>query len=258
ARAKFINAKPVYFPPMEHRWSNDDYGNGSYKTAVFHDLDGSVDGVPGSFILINDEEDGIAIDTKACRVRPTWNAAVCKGDVGRLSFGSAGGPGGPGAPGRPGAAAGAGGPGGPGGAARAGAAAGPPGGGFPAGTFVVGGARPTQPPVVLSRNGKDYSLTAETNVLAGSEFKVTTARPSLSLNVKELDSGSWVLFELPGFATAASGSQQSSLDALRKASTTSYYKGDNSLWVKLVSSGDVLGSGPGNGPSGGASLQVSR
>ena len=60
--AKFINAKPVYFPPVEHKWSNDDYGNGSYKTAVFHDLDGSVDGVPDSFILINDENDAIAID----------------------------------------------------------------------------------------------------------------------------------------------------------------------------------------------------
>jgi cell migration-inducing and hyaluronan-binding protein len=256
-RAKFINAKPVYFPPMEHKWSNDDYGNGSYKTAVFHDLDGSVDGVPNSFILINDENDAIAIDTKACQVRPSWNAAVCKGDVGRLSFGGAGGPGGPGArrpaagPGGPGAAAGAGGPGGPGAAAA-------PGGGFPAGTFVVGGARPTQPPVVLSRNGKDYSVTGETNVLAGTEFKVTTARPSLSLNVKELDSGSWVIFELPGFATAASGTEQSSLDALRKASATSYYKGNGSLWVKLVSSGDVLGSGPDSGPSGGASLQASR
>jgi hypothetical protein len=44
----------------------------------------------------------------------------------------------------------------------------------------------------------------------------------------------------------------------RKANTTSYYKGDGSLWVKLVSSGDILGSGPANGPSGGASLQVSR
>ena len=54
-RAKFINAKPVYFPPMEYKWSNDDYGNGSYKTAVFHDKDGSVSGVPNSFILINDE-----------------------------------------------------------------------------------------------------------------------------------------------------------------------------------------------------------
>jgi hypothetical protein len=248
-RAKFINAKPVYFPPMEHKWSNDDYGNGSYKTAVFHDLDGSVDGVPGSFILINDENDAIAIDTKACQVKPTWNAAVCKGDVGRLSVGGAGGPGGPGAR-RPGA-----GPGGPGGP---GAAAGP-GGGFPAGTFAVGGARgPAQPPVVLSRNGKDYNVTGETNVLAGSEFKVTTERPSLSLSVKELDSGSWVIFELPGFATAASGTQENSLDALRKASDTSYYKGSGSLWVKLVSTGDVLGTGPGSGPSGGASLQVSR
>ena len=123
----------------------------------------------------------------------------------------------------------------------------------------MGGARgPAQPPVVLSRNGKDYSVTGETNVLAGSEFKVTTARPSLALSVKELDSGSWVLFELPGFTTAASGTQESSLDALRKASDTSYYKGDGSLWVKLVSTGDVLGSGPGKGPSGGASLQVSR
>ena len=80
----------------------------------------------------------------------------------------------------------------------------------------------------------------------------------MSLRVSELDSGSWVIFQLPGFATAASGTQQSSLDALRKASATSYYKDNGSLWVKLVSSGDVLGSGPGSGPSGGASLQVSR
>ena len=87
---------------------------------------------------------------------------------------------------------------------------------------------------------------------------MTTERPSLNLSVKELDSGSWVIFELPGFTTAASGTEQSSLDALRKASATSYYKGNGSLWVKLVSSGDVLGSGPDSGPSGGASLQVSR
>src|SRR3984885_9569509 len=140
-RAKFINAKPVYFPPMEHKWSNDDYGNGSYKTAVFHDVDGSVGGIRDSYILVNDENNGLAIDTKACQVKPTWNAAVCKGDIGRLSVGAAGGPGGPGArrpgagpggPGGPGAAAGAGGPGGPGGAARPGGAGGP-GGGFPAG-----------------------------------------------------------------------------------------------------------------------------
>ena len=80
----------------------------------------------------------------------------------------------------------------------------------------------------------------------------------MSLSLTELDRGSWVIFELPGFTTAASGAPQDSLDALRKASDTSYYKGNGSLWVKLVSSGDVLGSGPDSGPSGGASLQVNR
>ena len=80
----------------------------------------------------------------------------------------------------------------------------------------------------------------------------------MPLAVTELDRGSWVIFELPGFTTAASGAPQDSLDALRKATTTSYYKGNGSLWVKLVSTGDILGSGPGNGPSGGATLQASR
>jgi cell migration-inducing and hyaluronan-binding protein len=262
-RAKFINAKPVYFPPMERKWSNDDYGNGSYQTAVFHDQDGSVSGVPNSYILINDANDVIAID-EACEIKSTWNAAVCKGDVGRMTVGGGGGGGrGAGGGGRGGAPAAAG-PGGRGGAAVAGgpgAAAGAGG----RGAVVVGprvgflGARaPAGPPVVLSRNGKELSVTGETNVRAGTEIKVTTERPSLSLSVKELDSGSWVIFELPGFTTAASGTEQSSLDALRKASATSYYKGNGSLWVKLVSTGDVLGSGPDSGPSGGASLQASR
>jgi hypothetical protein len=72
-----------------------------------------------------------------------------------------------------------------------------------------------------------------------------------------MNAGSWVMFELPGFTTAASGTAQDSLDALRKATTTSYYKGDGSLWVKLVSSGDNLGS-QAAAASGGASLQASR
>ena len=76
----------------------------------------------------------------------------------------------------------------------------------------------------------------------------------MNLTVTELDRGSWVIFELPGFTTAASGTPQNSLDALRQASDTSYYKGQDSLWVKLVSSGDPGGGGPG----GGTSLQVSR
>ena len=111
---------------------------------------------------------------------------------------------------------------------------------------------------MLSRNGKEFNASGATNVRAGTEYKVTTERPTLSLSVSELDAGSWVMFELPGFTTAASGTEQSSLDALRKATATSYYKGNGSLWVKLVSTGDVLGSGPASGPSGGATLQVSR
>ncbi len=262
-RAKFVNAKPVYFPPMEFKWSNDDYGNGSYQTSVFNDKDGSVSGVPNSYILINDANDEIAIDD-ACEIKPAWNAAVCKGDVGRMTVaapaagGGRGGPGGFGAGGgRGGAPAGAG-AGGRGGAAVAGGS-GAGRGGVLVGprNGVLGAPPPAGPPIVLSRNGKDLRVTGETNVRAGSEIKVTTERPSLALSVKELDKGSWVIFQLPGFTTAASGTEQSSLDALRKASATSYYKGDGSLWVKLVSSGDVLGT-PESGPSGGASLQVNR
>jgi cell migration-inducing and hyaluronan-binding protein len=247
-RAKFINAKPVYFPPMEHKWSNDDYGNGSYKTAVFHDVDGSVSGVPDSYILINDENDGIAIDD-ACEIKPTWNAAVCKGDVGRLAVGDPAGGGGfrgfAGFGGAPGAGPARTAPAGPG------AATGP---GLAAGRGGPGG--PPQPPVILSRNGKDVTLTGETNIRAGTEIKVTTEMPSVALRLSELDSGSWVIFELPGFATAASGTPQDSLDALRKASATSYYKGKDSLWVKVVSNGEGARiSGPG---AGGTSVQVSR
>jgi cell migration-inducing and hyaluronan-binding protein len=74
------------------------------------------------------------------------------------------------------------------------------------------------------------------------------------LTLTELDSGSWVIFELPGFTTAASGTPQNSLDALRHATATSYYKGQDSLWVKIVSSGDH-GTGA---PGGGTSVEVRR
>jgi cell migration-inducing and hyaluronan-binding protein len=94
-RAKFVNAKPAYFPPMEYKWSNDDYGSGSYRTSVFHDLDGSVTGVPDSFIVIN----GAIAVGEGCEVKPTWNATVCKGDVGRMNVGAGGGGGRGGAPG---------------------------------------------------------------------------------------------------------------------------------------------------------------
>jgi cell migration-inducing and hyaluronan-binding protein len=278
-RAKFVNAKPVYFPPMEYKWSNDDYGSGSYRSSVFHDKDGSVGGVPDSFIAIN----GSIPLVDGCEVKPTWNAAVCKGDVGRMNIGAGGGGGGGGRGGAPAggargaapAAAPAAVPAAPGAVAQRGAAPAPgaqaaaPGaaagrGGAPAGGRGGGvGARtgrigdPPQPVAVLSFNGKEFPVAGATNVRAGTEYKVTTERPNLNLSVSEMNAGSWVMFELPGFTTASAGTEQSSLDALRNATTTSYYKGNGSLWVKLVSIGDVLGSQAAPA-SGGANLQASR
>ncbi|MET0282791.1 MAG: G8 domain-containing protein [Steroidobacteraceae bacterium] len=210
-RAKFVNAKPVYFPPMERRWSADFGTRAAWMSAVFRDRDGSVSGVPDSYILMNDGiNNAMAIDEQGCEIKPSWNAAVCKGDIGRLNVG----------------------------------------GGAPA--AAAAGAAPL--PVVLSRNGRDFPLTGETNVRAGTEIKVSTARPAVSLGLRELDSGSWLILELPGFTTAAAGVPQASLAALRKADATSYYKGKDSLWVKFVSTGDTGRGGPGAVTS----LQVSR
>src|ERR1700683_3661376 len=128
---KFVNAKPVYFPPMERKWANDNGGSVAYKTAAIRDHDGSFGGGPESYVLINDgPNDSIAVDTGACEIKPTWNAAVCKGDVGRMNIGGGGAPGGGrggagGGRGGPGAAAGPGGPAARGGGAGPGAAAGP-------------------------------------------------------------------------------------------------------------------------------------
>jgi len=221
----------------------------------------------------------MAIDD-ACEIKPTWNAAVCKGDMGRFAIGVPGEGGGGGGPvvfparrfdgtGGPGAArtaaaapVAAAGPGaGVATGANADTGAGPSGPGLAAtrrdpGAVVGRPSGPPQPPVIVSRNGKEFTLTGATNIRAGTEIKVTTERPSVALQLSELDSGSWVIFELPGFATAASGTPQDSLDALRKASVTSYYQGKDSLWVKVVSNGEGARiSGPG---AGGTSVQVSR
>jgi cell migration-inducing and hyaluronan-binding protein len=267
---KFVDAKPVYFPPMTNnsKWASDNGGSTSYKTAAYRDKDGSLGFGPNAYVLIHDGvNDSIAVDAEACEIKPTWNAAVCRGDIGRLSFGGGGGGFGGargGGAGR-GAAAGRGAPAGPaaaparGGAAGAVAVAAGPGGpgagrGAAGGRAGGRGGAPPQPPVVLSRNGKEFSVTGATNVRAGTEMKVTTERPSVNLSLTELDRGSWVIFELAGFTTAASGTSLDSVDALRSATATSYYKDKNSLWVKIVSTGDPGGGGPG----GGTSLQVSR
>jgi cell migration-inducing and hyaluronan-binding protein len=82
---------------------------------------------------------------------------------------------------------------------------------------------------------------------------LTTERPTLTLRLTELDKGSWVIFQLPDFNKADSGTQQTSLKALRKASETSYFKDKKALCVKLVSPDDgELGLG------GAATVHVSR
>jgi cell migration-inducing and hyaluronan-binding protein len=268
---KFENAKPVYFPPTEdRRWSfSGEFGRFSGWTgAVFHDIDGSVGGVPDSYIVI---DNGIADDDQSCEIKPAWNAAVCKGDFGRMGInagvpggGGRGGPAGPGAaggrgglgaaagpdaaagPGAPGGRGGPGGPGAPGGAAGAGAAGGR-GGAFGRGPAT---------PIVLVRNGRKFTVSGDTTVRAGTEIRAESEAPSLTISLRELDAGSWVIFELPGYSTAATGTAETSMDALRSASSTSYYRGEGTLWVKLVSNGGGARAGRGGGT--GASIQVSR
>jgi G8 domain len=216
-RAKYINAKPVYFPKIDPRFDSDNRSGSAYRTAAIHDLDGSTTGIPDSYALIHDgENDGVATDD-TCEIHPTWNASVCKGDIGRVQFSIR----------RPGPTSGA-------GLAlkdvalRAAAPA------RPAGPPPARAAAP-QLPIVLSRNGKDFKITAnQSTVRAGTEIRVKTERPEVAISLSEMAKGSWVVFELPGFANATSGNQQDSIDALRKATETSYFKGPNAVWVKLV------------------------
>jgi hypothetical protein len=216
---KFIDAKPVHYPKMERKWGNDNSaGSVAYKTAAFKDRDGSLGLGPNSYVVIHDGvNDSIAVVPEACEVKPTWNAAVCKGDGGRMSFSNGRGL----------------------------------GFGGISGSLAPGA---ELPPVKLSHKGKEIAIAVGTNVRANTEFKATTERPSMDLHVLELDAGNWVIVEIPGYTKAASGVQQDSLDALRKASVTSYYKGADALWVKLVSPGDDERAGHG----GGERLQVSR
>ena len=214
--AKYINAKPVYFPKIDSRFDSDNRGGSAYRTAAIHDLDGSTTGIPDSYVLLHDgENDSVATDD-TCEIHPTWNASVCKGDIGRIQFSIR----------RPGPTRGAGlalkdvalrsaGP------ARA--AAGPARAAAP------------QKPITLSRNGKDFKITAnQSTVRAGTEIRVKTERPEVAISLSEMAKDSWVVFELPGFANATSGKQQDSIDALRKATETSYFKGPDAVWVKLV------------------------
>src|SRR4030095_16134643 len=183
--AKYINAKPVYFPKIDSRFDSDNRSGSAYRTAAIHDLDGSTTGIPDSYVLIHDgENDSIATDD-TCKIQPTWNASVCAGDIGRIQFSIR----------RGGATRGLGlalkdvalrGAGPARGAAPArGAgpapAAGPRGGG-------AGGGGAAQQPIVLSRNGKDFKITAnQSTVRAGTEIRVKTERQQVSLSLAEMD-----------------------------------------------------------------------
>jgi cell migration-inducing and hyaluronan-binding protein len=79
----FENAKPVTFPPIEKRWASDYGRSAAYKSAAFRDLDGSITGNPGAYILL---DNGIAASAEDCELKPSWNAAICNGDIGRLNI----------------------------------------------------------------------------------------------------------------------------------------------------------------------------
>jgi cell migration-inducing and hyaluronan-binding protein len=216
--AKFINSQPVDFPPMVRRWSSDFGRSNDWRNAAIHDKDGSVSGVPNSYIVI---DNGIADDDQDCQIRPRWHAAVCKGDYGHFSVG---------------------------------------------GNFGFGSA-PIEDPVMLSRNGRRYEYTGPTTIRSGAEVRVETARKDLALSLNEMDKGSWVIFELPGFHNAAAGAAQTSLAALREAPDSSYFKDGDTLWVKVVSDGSrppppaPRPGGPVSQPGGfglGAGVVVSR
>ena len=183
--AKFINSKRVDFPPIVHRWSSDFGRKNAWRNAAIHDKDGSVSGVPDSYIVI---DNGIADDEKDCQIKPDWHAAVCKGDFGHFNVG---------------------------------------------GNFGFGDG-PIADPVMLSRDGRRYEYTGQTTIRGGDEVRVETAKKDLSLSLNEMDKGSWVIFELPGFHNVAAGTQESSMAALREASDTAYFKDGDTLWVKLV------------------------
>jgi len=222
AGAEFVNAKPVYFPNYDLRFDNDNRGGVAYRTLSIHDLDGSVTGIPDSHIMLHDGEFDSVVTDDTCVIQPTWNASVCTGDVGRLYLSP-----------RP---AGLGGRGLTLGARTAAAAPVVPAApAAPAAPVAPAAPPPPQEPIALVRNGKEFHITGnQSTVRAGTEIQVKTERPEVSLSMSEMDQGSWVMFELPGFTRAASGTEQRSMDALRQANETSWFRSGDALWVKLV------------------------
>ncbi|HSG57560.1 MAG TPA: hypothetical protein VLA45_19070, partial [Paracoccaceae bacterium] len=222
--ATFVNSKPVSFPPYVRRWASDLGRANAWRGAAIHDRDGSVGGVAGAYIVL---DNGIASDDQACEIKPEWGAAICQGDFGHFGLGG--------------------------------------NMGF--------GSGPITDPVMLSRNGRRWEYTGQTTIRSGADVRVETGRETLALSLLEMNQGSFVVFELPGFTTAEGGTPQASLADLRAASETSYFTENDTLWVKLVvdnSAGQsitigrpgagvsTVGPGPGGAFAAGASLEVRR
>ena len=196
-------------------------------------LDGTTTGIPDSYVLIHDgENDSVATDD-TCRIEPTWNAAVCTGDIGRLNLSDARGelPKAVNLESR---------------TARFALLASVGGGAASNDPLVQAqraalfSRRPAQAPVTLVRDGKEFKAPGDqSTVKAGTEIQVKTERPEVTLSVAEMDAGSWVIFELPGFARASSGTEQRSLNALHQARETSWVRDGDTVWVKLVAAPPV-------------------
>ena len=232
--AEFVNAKPVYFPLFDSRFDNDNRGGDAYRTLSFRDLDGSVTGIPDSQVLLHDgEHDSVATDD-TCEIHPTWNAAVCTGDIGRLNLSDARGelPAAVNLESR---------------TARF-ALLSSLGANAPDDPLVQSqraalfSRRAPQPPVALVRNGKEFKVFGDqSTVKAGTEIQVKTERQEVTLSLSEMDTGSWVMFELPGFSSVASGAtEQGSMDALRQTKKTSWFNDGDTMWVKLVAAAPVM------------------
>jgi cell migration-inducing and hyaluronan-binding protein len=207
--ATYINAKPVYFPNYDTRFDNDNRGGGSYRTLSIRDLDGTTSGIPDSHIILHDGVSNSVATDDSCTIHPDWNASVCPGDLGRLSFN------------RP----------------RGGFAFGRPGAPRPPGALNFGNLGPPSAPpapITLRRNDIEFGNGNGATVRAGTEVQVMTEREEVPLSIAEMDQGSWVIFQLPGFSAADSGTELSSLAALRGANETAWFSDEDSLWVKLV------------------------
>ena len=81
--ARFTNAKPVYLPPRPEPTSEEisrDQSADGYRGSVFIDTDGSVSGLPGHAVVLNNP---FLLDTN-CEIRADWNAGVCNYSYGRF------------------------------------------------------------------------------------------------------------------------------------------------------------------------------